>query len=71
MLYRIELKNNKNIVIKIYYIFNNLNKIKLYKFVYKILNIDLFKYKNKNEIEWLDEIRNDEMDRIKKNIIDY
>ena len=48
MLYRIELKNNKNIVIKIYYIFNNLNKIKLYKFVYKILNIDLFKYKNKN-----------------------
>ena len=70
MLYKLELKNNNNIE-KIYFVFDNIIKIKLYKFVYKILNIDLFKYKNKNYIDDIDEIENDEMDRIKKNIIDY
>ena len=67
MLYKINLKNNNKIE-KIYFVFDNIIKIKLYKFVYKILNIDLFKYKNKN---YIDDIENDEMDRIKNNIIDY
>ncbi len=70
MLNKIKLKNNNKIE-KIYFLFNNIIIIKLYKFVYKIFGIDLFKYKNKNYIDWNDWIENVEMDRIKKNIIDY
>ena len=70
MLYKLKLKNNNKIE-KIYFVFDNIIIIKLYKFVYKIFGIDLFKYKNKNYIDWNDWIENVEMDRIKKNIIDY
>ena len=70
MLNKIKLKNNNKIE-KIYFVFDNIIIIKLYKFVYKIFGIDLFKYKNKNFIDWNDWIENVEMDRIKKNIIDY
>ncbi len=70
MLNKIKLKNNNKIE-KIYFVFDNIIIIKLYKFVYKIFGIDLFKYKNKNYIDWNDWIENVEMDRIKKNIIDY
>jgi hypothetical protein len=70
LLNKIKLKNNNKIE-KIYFVFDNIIIIKLYKFVYKIFGIDLFKYKNKNYIDWNDWIENVEMDRIKKNIIDY
>ncbi len=70
MLNKIKLKNNNKIE-KIYFVFDNIIIIILYKFVYKIFGIDLFKYKNKNYIDWNDWIENVEMDRIKKNIIDY
>ena len=70
MLNKIKLKNNNKIE-KIYFVFDNIIIIKLYKFVYKIFGIDLFKYKNKNYIDWNDWIEDVEMDRIKKNIIDY
>jgi len=74
MLYKIELKNN-NKINNIYYIFNNKIKIKLFKFIYYTLNINLFKYKNKNYINDLELIRKEEKDYemkiIKMNIIDY